>query len=524
MARALKPFAAALSKDQAEDLFAESEDAIRILKSSFEDLAASQSLAEGAAKRPVPRFVDRFLLSGALNTRLANAKAHLSKGRKAFNATNVPKVIQAGRQAHADADRLRKVVGLLGALTSASRTLNADIDDHYHNFQALLAYDYRDFASRENYPKEADAHSNLQKIFARLGELRMAPRLANRNICAVAGGFSSGKSSFLNALIGQKILPTHIDPTTSIPTYIFHVNGTSRVDAFNHHGGNVVIGAGMFKEMTHDFKRNHKIELKRLVHRVSIYTQALSSWGNLALIDTPGYSNPEDERGSTTGGAGQRDEDIALANVLKSQFLIWVVDCEKGTLPEQDVLFIRKFVEERLGDTQENLYLVLNKADKKGENDRKDILQVTEETAKSNQIPFAGIGVYSAHRNEWYAHCGLSFDAFLRTVDQAQSTATTGVQSAVEEVFQRYIDYHEQEERQLGAAVGLLNRLSQLTSRDGLEKLDADLQQRRTYLRKAAISHEELRGEAQQLQARFAAAVEGFVAGLACLDERPRSR
>ena len=516
MARALKPSAAAPSKYQAEDLFAESEDAIGILKCSFEDLAASQSLAEGAAKRPVLRLVDRFLLSGALNTRLADAKVHSSKLCTAFNATNVPKVIQAGRQAYADADRFRRVVGLLGALTSASRTSNADIDGHYHNFQALLADDYRDFASRENYPEEADAYSDLQKIFARLGELRIAPRLADRNICAVAGGFSSGKSSFLNALIGKKILPTHVDPTTSIPTYIFHVDGTSRVDAFNHQGGNVGIDAGMFKEMTHDFKRNHKIELKRLVHRVSIYTQALSSWSNIALIDTPGYSNPEDERGSTTGGTGQRDEDIALANVLKAQFLIWVVDCEKGTLPEQDIHFIRKFVEERgLGDTQDNLYLVLNKADKKGENDRKNILWAAEEAAKSNQIPFAGIGVYSAHQNEWYAHCGLPFDAFLRAVDQAQSTATSGLESAVEKIFQRYIDYHEQEEKQFGAAVGLLNRLSGLTSRrDGLEKLDADLKQRHTYLRKAANDHEKLRDEAQHLQVRFVAAVRGFVEGI----------
>ena len=365
MARALKPSVAAPSKDQAENLFAESEHAIEMLKSSLEDLAASQSFAEEAAKRPVPQLVDRFLLSGALNTHLADAKAHLSKGRTVFNATDVPKVIQAGRQAYADADRHRKIVGLLGALTSASRTLDADIDGHYHNFQALLANDYRDFASRENYPQEADAYSDLQKIFARLGELRIAPRLANMNICAVAGGFSSGKSSFLNALIGKKILPTHIDPTTSIPTYIFHVDGTSRVDAFNHYGGDVEIDAGVFKEMTHDFKRNHKIELKRLVHRVSIYTQALSSWANLALIDTPGYSNPEDGRVSTNGGTGQRDEDIALANVLKSQFLIWVVDCENGTLPEQDIHFIRKFVEERLGETQDNLYLVLNKAEKR---------------------------------------------------------------------------------------------------------------------------------------------------------------
>ena len=247
---------------------------------------------------------------------------------------------------------------------------------------------------------------------------------------------------------------------------------------------------------------------------MSIYTQALSSWRNLALIDTPGYSNPEDDGTTGPDGPEQRDEDIALANVLKSQFLIWVVDCEKGTLPERDIHFIRKFVEGRSGDAKGKLYLVLNKGDKKGEEDRQAILEVTEETASANEIPFAGIGVYSAHQNKWYAHQGQSFDEFLQAVDQAQSSAITGLEATVEEVFQRYIDYHEQEERQLGAAVGLLNRLSELTSRDGLEKLDADLKQRRTYIRNAHSGHEKLRDEAQHLQKRFAAAVIGFVEGI----------
>ena len=505
----------ALTREQAEELFAASAAATGTLKGAFDDMAASLREAETPTTGVVVRAIDRFLLAGALSDRLADTRAHLDEGRVAFDGADVLKVVQAGRQAYADVDRIGKVVELLGRLTSARQTtLSADSDRHHRDFETLLANEYRDFASRENYPEEADAFADLQRLFARMGELRMAPRLASRNICAVAGGFSSGKSSFLNALIGEDILPTKITPTTSIPTYIFHVDGTSRVEAFNHYGGAVPIDGNTFKEMTHDFKKRHNVELKRLVHRVSIYTQALSSWRNLALIDTPGYSNPED--GGTTGpdGAEQRDEDIALANVLKSQFLIWVVDCEKGTLPEQDIQFIRKFVEGGAGDAGGKLYLVLNKGDKKGEEDRRDILQVAAETAIANEIPFAGIGVYSSHKNEWYAHDGLSFDDFLRAVDQAQSSATTGLEAAVAEVFQRYIDYHEQEESQLGAAVGLLNRVSELTSREGLEKLDADLKQRRTYIRNVRRGHEQLRDEAQGLQKRFTAAAKGFVGGI----------
>ena len=518
---------AARSGEQADELFDAAVASIGTLQGAFDYMVNALHEVEASATGLVIHWVDRLLLAGALNGHLTDAKTRLGEARVAMDGVDIAEVVQAGRQAYSDVDRLGKVVGLLGALTTARRTtlgaLSSDGDRYYHDFEALLAGEYRDFASRENYPEEADAFADLQKLFARLGELRMAPRLASRNICAVAGGFSSGKSSFLNALIGEDILPTNITRTTSIPTYIFHVDGTSGVDAFNHHGGNVEIDGDTFKEMTHDFKRHHNVELKRLVHRVSIYTQALSSWRNLALIDTPGYSNPDD--GGTTGpdGAEQRDEDIALANVLKSQFLIWVVDCDKGTLHEQDTHFIRQFVEERSGDAEGKLYLVLNKGDKKGEDDRQAILHCAEEIASANEIPFAGIGVYSAHQNKWYAHHGQSFDEFLQAVDQAQSSATTGLEAAVEKVFQRYIDHHEQEEGQLGAAAELLDRLSELTSRDGLEKLDADLKQRRSYLRNARSAHEQLRDEAQRLQKRFATAVKGFVEGVEATTSTPRS-
>ena len=516
MARVLQRTEEVLSREQADGLFAASGAAVGTLKGIFDDIAVALREAEASTTGVVAQTVDRLLLAGAISGSVADAKAHLDEGRAVLDGADVPKVVQAGRQAYADVDRLGKVVGLLGALTSARQTaLNTESDSHYRDFETLLANEYRDFASRENYPEEADAFADLQKLFARMGELRMAPRLASRNICAVAGGFSSGKSSFLNALIGEDILPIDITPTTSIPTYIFHVDDASRVDAFNHYGGDVEIDGDTFKEMTHGFKKRHNVELKRLVHRVSIYTQALSSWRSLALIDTPGYSNPEDRGTTAPDGSEQRDEDIALANVLQSQFLIWVVDCEKGTLPEQDIHFIRKFVKERAGDPEGKLYLVLNKGDKKGDKDRQAILEVAEETASANEIPFAGIGVYSAHQNKWYAHQGQSFDEFLQAVDQAQSSATTGLEAAVEEVFQRYIDHHEQEEGQLGAAVGLLNRLSELTSRDGLEKLDADLKQRRSYLRNARSAHEQLRDEAQRLQKRFADTVKGFVGKIA---------
>ena len=160
---------------------------------------------------------------------------------------------------------------------------------------------------------------------------------------------------------------------------------------------------------------------------------------------------------------------------------------------------------------------MFNKGDKKGEQDRKEILQVAANAAEAHSIPFAGIGIYSSHKREWYAHQGSPFDAFLQTVDRAQSSDTSDLEEDVQAIFQGYIDYHEQEAKQLGNAFGLLNRLSAaLPKNDGvsLDKLAADLTERRNYIRKAQGEHESLREEAQLLQKRFAAAVRGFVEGI----------
>ena len=533
--------AVAFSREQGNEVFADSGTAVEALQVALGDAEASHTARLTLA-------VARWIVLGAdlanwwkriylvfgpqahrfrqarvealyAREQLEQIEAGVEKAQAALRRADLPEVIRVGRAAQDQAARLGDVVGLLGRLTSANHT-TSDCERYYRELEGLLANEYRAFASRENYPREADAYAELHKVFARCSELRLAPRLAKRNICAVAGGFSSGKSSFLNALIGERILPTNITPTTSIPTYIFHVDDELSVEAFNHLGGGVPIDASMFKKMTHDFKRYHGVELKRLVHRVSICTPKLQHWKNLALIDTPGYTNPEDNAAGGADGGEQRDEDIALANVLKSQFLIWVVDCEKGTLPEQDIHFIRKFIDERPEGAENKLYLVFNKGDKKTQEDRLGILQVAEETAKTHAIPFAGIGIYSSHDNDgngrWYAHQGSPFDGFLEAVDQAQSSGTHDLGDAVQEVFQDYIDYHEQEGKQLGNASGLLDALwlalEPLNKRGGhIEDLSASLNKRRAYIRNVREDHGKLRDEARHLQQRFAAAVTGFV-------------
>ena len=447
---------------------------------------------------------------------------------KALSENSFSKLGDAAVAINARMENLDGIIKLVGSITSANHDIQSSCDKHYHDFENLLKEDYHQFALKDNYPQEAEAYVDLQGVLTDMGNIRLAPRLATRNMCAVAGGFSSGKSSFLNSLIGGEddLLPTRITPTTSIATYIFHIKGEEQsINVFNHNGGSVKIKPAQFQRMTHDFKAEYGIQLKRLVERVSIYTPKLADWNNVALIDTPGYTNPDEGEGVDS------DEEIALRSVWKSRFLIWLVDCERGTLPEQDVELLRKFLQQRdRPKGGKSLYLVVNKADKKPEDELEGVLHKVAKTAQGHDIPCFGIGLYSAHQGKWYSHAGQPFEEFLSKVGEAELANIETLKDRVEQVFDGYVDWHHTEQERLANTLGLMNRLLlgvdvRQSKKSGGEKkegargrggngpsnLEGGLNKHIRALRKQIEVHKQWSEKAIGLRARFLRSVEGFI-------------
>lgn len=79
----------------------------------------------------------------------------------------------------------------------------------------------------------------IQEIKKELQLVASYPSLFQKNMVAVGGGFSAGKSTFLNNLLGLKLkLPEDTDYTTAIPTYC--LKGKKEVlMGFSQNGGMV---------------------------------------------------------------------------------------------------------------------------------------------------------------------------------------------------------------------------------------------------------------------------------------------
>ncbi|MBR0280228.1 MAG: dynamin family protein, partial [Oscillibacter sp.] len=77
-------------------------------------------------------------------------------------------------------------------------------------------------ALKKNAPEDFYVlYTDFKAEYERFRDFILYDKLIGKNVVALGGGFSSGKSSFLNALMGgRKILPEDLDPSTAVPTYI----------------------------------------------------------------------------------------------------------------------------------------------------------------------------------------------------------------------------------------------------------------------------------------------------------------
>jgi tRNA U34 5-carboxymethylaminomethyl modifying GTPase MnmE/TrmE len=203
-----------------------------------------------------------------------------------------------------------------------------------------------------SYQNEIGLFMNIKRFSKRFELGKYEALLDERLIVGVSGQFSSGKSCFLNSVIGGDYLPEGINPTTSIETYITSGKGKFSVSAYTQNGGLATLGENELSILTHKLKADYDFSLAGIVNNISLSVPNLK-YKHIALLDTPGYSKPD------SGSVKVSDRERA-SRILKSvDFLIWLVDAENGDLTRTDIDFIKM-----LG-VKEKILFVVNKADKK---------------------------------------------------------------------------------------------------------------------------------------------------------------
>jgi len=264
-------------------------------------------------------------------------------------------------------------------------------NDSLEKFKVLINNDFMEFANNESaLAEEAKALLLLQDVEKRLENITSFPSIYNKNIVAVGGGFSAGKSEFLNSFFidNQIKLPVGINPVTAIPTYIT-VGDTNNIRGHSYNGGVVELDPGLYKQLSHDFIKSLCFNLKDIAPVMAIETP-MKSYKNICFIDTPGY-NPSNT-GYTENDLNTSREYLEHANTL-----LWTIGIDtNGTIPASDLEFL-----EGMALEDKKIYLIANKADLRSNDDIEDILDIFEEILDDYDIEYEGISAFSSvHKKE----------------------------------------------------------------------------------------------------------------------------
>ncbi len=263
-----------------------------------------------------------------------------------------------------------------------ARVLNAKMENKgLEEYQCILDNEFLEFASGVDSLKEKEiALLELQEIKKELQLVASYPSLFQKSMVAVGGGFSAGKSSFLNNVLGLK-LPVGLDKTTAIPTYC--LKGEREVLMGRSQNGGVVELPYLIFD--HKFLDSLGFNLKEIMPSMLLSAPSVP-FEFLCFIDTPSY-NPSNQ--GYTGGDRQASKEY----LNHAKHILWFISCERGGIEKSDLDYLQELYEEG-----KQVFIVLSRADSRTKRQLEEIAVKTKETLEDNGIEFLGIGAYSSER------------------------------------------------------------------------------------------------------------------------------
>ncbi|GAA9046223.1 acyl carrier protein [Helicobacter pylori] len=274
-------------------------------------------------------------------------------------------------------ERLKKQHGVI------ARILNAKMENEgLEEYQRILDNEFLEFASGMDSLQEKErALLALQEIKKELQLVASYPSLFQKSMVAVGGGFSTGKSTFLNKLLGLNLkLPEAINPTTAIPTYCFK-DKREALMGFSQNGGVVELPHLTFD---HKFLNSLGFNLKNIMPSMLLSAPSVP-FEFLCFIDTPGH-NPSNR--GYTGGDRQASEEY----LNHAKHILWLISCDRGSIEKSDLDYLQELYEEH----GKQVFIVLNKADRKIKNDLEKIATNIREVLEDKGVEILGIGAYSS--------------------------------------------------------------------------------------------------------------------------------
>ncbi len=238
-------------------------------------------------------------------------------------------------------------------------------------------------------------YERFMDLCSRLSERQKIQKIQDKVVISFGGKVSAGKSKFINTISGiSDKLPVDQKTTTAIPTYIIKSSKDS-IHANSVYGYSAEISAEALNAMAHEFDNVYGIGFPAFVDSIIIESSDYVLFGEIALLDTPGYTK-YDEKSDSKMVISDRQK--AYDQLSVSDYLIWLIDIDSGAITEDDIQFIESL------RIKTPILIVFTKADLKSDKEINQIIEVASETISKTTIDCFGITAYSANLKKEYGN------------------------------------------------------------------------------------------------------------------------
>lgn len=262
-----------------------------------------------------------------------------------------------------------------------------------------------------NFP---ELYFDFEYVYSRFYDFLLFDKLIGKNVVALGGSFSSGKSSFLNSLMGKTVLPAKISPSTSVPTYL--ISGED-INAFgiNEFDAKVPLTLPDIKAIAHGFgasdeeANNEGITLGHLLRGLFIATP-LVTYKHIAFLDTPGYSKAD-----SASYSARTDEKIAHVQLNSSSHILWFVPADVGITTE-DINFLQGL------DRDIPKLIIITKADKAPSPEAlSKVKEKVKSTLDMRGVPYEDVLTFTMRKK--FACDSDAIKEYLNKLDESQTQA-----------------------------------------------------------------------------------------------------
>lgn len=187
----------------------------------------------------------------------------------------------------------------------------------------------------------------------------------------VVGEFSTGKSTFINALLRKNILPSKVTATTATVNFIRHIDELHRET--KEPIANVVFNNGKEIEVPYEqladyvTEMSEKVDVSEEIHHVDLYIESPYLENGVVLVDTPGLEalNPEHEK-------------ITKNQIKKSNASILLLSMEQP-VKLSEIKFLRD-----LSESIDRIFFVANRLDAIPSDEVDEVIVHMENALKNN--------------------------------------------------------------------------------------------------------------------------------------------